>query len=198
MAKALDRPRPKSTIADMIDGDLIDQATGTTPPEAAPPEVEPPESPEPPEEAEVEVTPSAEQGLDARDRPSSLPAQPAGPVPGVLEGQGGLPQRTGEHSDIQKMYRLTPTATRTVQQLSMVLGGSLGFDVNNSVVVRSVLRVVHQALTEIEASVTERVTPRKQPSTAIGNEHLRDALEQEIADAIRAGIQRYAVDNAGQ
>ena len=185
MAKTLDRPRPKSTIADMIDGDLIHQATQPQPPETKPPEESPEQAPK---EAEADATLRAGQVQDAGDRIESLPSNPAPPLPGAAL------QRTGEHSDIQKMYRLTPTATRTVQQLSMALGNQLGFDVNNSVVVRSVLRVVHQALPEIEASVAEQITPRKQPSTAIGNEHVRDALEQEIADAIRVGIQRHAAD----
>ena len=98
------------------------------------------------------------------------------------------PQRTGEHSDIQKMYRLTPTALNTVQELSRAAGTSLGFEVNNSAVIRSILRCIHQALPDIQDAISEQLAPCRQPSTAIGNEHARDAIESNIASAIRSGI----------
>lgn len=175
MAKTLDRPRPKSAIADMIDDSLISQATQPPPPEA-----------------EKAKPTTAEQRAE-----TPALAEPTPMTPAVVPGQGsllgaGVGVRTGEHTDIQKMYRLTPTAHRTVQQLSMSLGTQLGFDVNNSVVIRSVLRAVHDAFAEVEQVIEKQVTPRKQPSTAFGNEHARDALEQEIADAIQLGIQRHA------
>lgn len=161
MAKALDQPRPQSTIADMIDGDLIDQATraGAVP-------------------------------APQKDRPEEPNPVPPNPEPVAT------PQRTGEHTDIQKMYRLTPTAHRTVQQLSMRLGETLGFDVNNSVVIRSVLRVMHDASAEIAQAVEEGLGPRKQPSTALGNEHARDAIEQEIAEVLIRGILGYAASGS--
>lgn len=183
MAKTLDRVRPPSTIADMIDDTLIHQATN-------PPEVvigkDSAESATGAQGAELQASATATS-------PPATPVLDQAPLPGPLSG-AGAGERTGEHSDIQKMYRLTPTAHRTIQQLSMRLGTSLGFDMNNSVVVRSVLRVVHDALAEIDASIEQGLTPRKQPSTAIGNEHARDALEQEIADAIREGIRLHAAN----
>jgi len=174
----------------MVDTSLIDQALEASPPEAPTAEDETPETfvtkkhietPAPAGPMPIATASILEQGLGS------------GVLPGAIPG-GGV--RTGEHTDIQKMYRLTPTAQKTIQRLSMSMGANLGFDVNNSAVIRSVLRVMHDALSEIEQAVDEKLTPRKQPSTAIGNEHARDELEQEIADAILSGILRYAEANA--
>lgn len=173
MAKTLDRPRPTSTIADMIDGGLIEQATTAAPP------------PPPPESSS-----------SAETHPKSI--QSTVPPVHAAHGTGEGIQRTGEHSDIQKMYRLTPTAHRAVQQLSAALSTSLGFDVNNSVVIRSVLRVIHDASADINRAIEQGLSPRKQPSTAIGNEHARDALEAEIAEAIVQGILGYATTRASK
>ena len=93
------------------------------------------------------------------------------------------------------MYRLTPTALRTVQELSNCLSNNLGFEINNSAVIRSILRAVHQAKTEIHRLANKRLQPRRQPSTAIGNEHARDALESELARVIMDGIRQYAENN---
>ena len=42
------------------------------------------------------------------------------------------PQRTGEHTNIQKMYRLTPTAHQILRELTSVISSNVGFEVNNS------------------------------------------------------------------
>jgi|GEM_PF-3364319 len=65
---------------------------------------------------------------------------------------------------------------------------SLGFEVNNSAVIRSILHCIYAALPEIQDVIKKQLSPRRQPSTAIGKEHVRDALEAEIADAITFGI----------
>ena len=161
MAKTLDRARPASTIADMIDESLIEQATqeAETPPPVA------------------ETAPS-------------LTVTPAPSVPGARPGE-----RTGEHTDISKMYRLTPTAVRTTRELSRCLSRNLGFEINNSAVIRSILRVLHQAEADIHRLADEQLKPHQQPSTAIGNEHERDALESKIARIIMAGIRACAATN---
>ena len=116
----------------------------------------------------------------------------------INESTASTPQRTGEHTNIQKMYRLTPTAHQTLRELSSVIGINLGFDVNNSVAIRSFLRIIHDSVSAIEIVATERLTPRRQPSTAIGNEHIRDELESEIADVILAGILQNAANGMSE
>lgn len=159
MAKTLDKDRPKSTIADMIDGGLVEQATQET----------------------AKPVPTAAEMV----APDMVPML-------VIPGAGTVPQRTGERSDIQKMYRLTPAALRTVQELSMNLSSNLGFEIKNSAVIRSILRVIHQALPDICQLTDDGLTPHRQPSTAIGNEHTRDAIESEVAHVITRGILRHA------
>ncbi|MEM6260611.1 MAG: hypothetical protein AAGI37_20360 [Planctomycetota bacterium] len=185
MAKTLGKTRPASTIADMLDDDLIQQATQNTIPEAFKPletipgVVAPVETPV--HEASQEVPPASMPS----SRSTSVPVQDVTAV----KHSGG---RTGEHSDIQKMYRLTPRAARTLLELSRCLGGNLGFEVSNSVIIRSILEVIRQAKPEIHQLVDEQIKPRRKPSTAIGSEHLRDALEAELAGVILDGIQQYA------
>ncbi|MEM9345775.1 MAG: hypothetical protein AAGB26_04065 [Planctomycetota bacterium] len=116
----------------------------------------------------------------------------------INESTVSTPQRTGEHTNIQKMYRLTPTALQTLRELSSVIGINLGFDVNNSMAIRSILRIIHDSAPTIEVLAKERLTPRRQPSTAIGNEHIRDELESEIAEVILAGILRNAANGMSE
>ena len=166
MAKTLDKERPASTISDMIDESLIQQATQEAQVSSATAEVVPaPNIPAAP------LIPEAGQGAAQR--------------PGVIE-------RTGEHTDINKMYRLTPTAAATVQGLGRCLSSSLSFEINNSAVIRSILRAVHLAEAEVHGLANERLKPRQHHATAIGNEHARDALESEIAELIVEGIHQYA------
>jgi len=96
--------------------------------------------------------------------------------------------RTGEAADIQKMYRLTPSAYQTLRRLSMILSDELGFDVAHSAVMRAILRAITTSIEEIEMAADSRIQSRPQPSTAKGNEHLRDAIETEIAAVILKGL----------
>ena len=98
------------------------------------------------------------------------------------------PSRTGEHTDIQKMYRLTPSAYSTLRQLSRAFSDNLGFDVANSAVMRAMLIAMNDAVLQIERIACERLQSRRQLSTAIGNEHARDQLEAELAEIIRSGM----------
>ena len=163
MPRELGKDRPKSTIADMIDFDEIEQAT----------------------DAVAVPNPASPEGQQAHSHS----------MPPISEPATNTPQRTGEHTDIQKMYRLTPTAHRALQKLSLILGENLGFDINNSAVLRSILRIIHDATPTIRQIADERLTVRRQPSTAIGNEHIRDDLESEIAAIILDGIRTCAESN---
>lgn len=169
MAKTLDKDRPASTISDMIDESLIEQAT-----------------------QEAEAFSSTIEVAQAPAITSKPHIQQVGQGAAQLSS---VVERTGEHTDISKMYRLTPTAAGTVQGLSRCLSSHLGYEINNSSAIRSVLRVVHEAQADIQRLASDRLRPRRQPSTAIGNEHLRDALESELAAIILAGIRACAENN---
>ena len=133
---------------------------------------------------------------DASPPSSELTEEPQGsPISTVNVQTPVAPQRTGEHTNIQKTYRLTSTAHSTVQDLSMILSKQIGFDINNSVIIRSILRVIHTAGPEIRKATEEQLSTRQQPATAIGNEHIRDQLESDIADAIFSGILRYLAND---
>jgi hypothetical protein len=151
MPKELNRPRPASSISDMLDTGLIDQAT--TPATSAPQVIQPSQR-------------------DTAEQPSAGHQQPLAVA------------RTGEPADIQRMYRLTPTAYKSLQQLRLVFSSHLGFDVAHSVVMRSILYAIERALPQIEQASAEQLLPCAQPSTAIGNELARDALEHQLTEAI--------------
>lgn len=133
---------------------------------------------------------------DASPSSSELSEELQGPSIPVTDVQTPVtPQRTGEHTNIQKTYRLTPTALKTIQELSRCLSASLEFEINNSSVIRSILWVVHNAISQIHEEVDEQIITMTRPSTAIGNEHLRDELETRIASIILNGISRMAQTN---
>lgn len=156
MPKELDRPRPDSSISDMLDSNLIEQATASEPSSTVP-----------------------------SDNPQTLDPEP---LPEQQQQAVAAPIRTGEPADIQKMYRLTPTAYQALQQLRRAFSSQLGFDVAHSVVMRSVLYAVEKALPQIGRLSESRLQATAQPSTAIGNEHARDLLEEQLADIIAQGF----------
>lgn len=96
------------------------------------------------------------------------------------------PQRTGEATNVQKLFRLTPSAYDTIQQLRQIFGDRLGYVPASSVVTRSILIAAGRALPDIEAAVQQAIPhgTGTAPPTAIGNEHARDRIEQQMADAI--------------
>lgn len=162
MAKSLKQSRPRSSISDMIASEVVEQATQM-----------------------VQVK------ADAPAQETTVP--PVVPLPVVENVHPPAPTpRTGEHTDIQKMYRLTPSAYRTLQQLRLIFSGRLGFDVPNSAAMRSILYAVEQALPDIGRVAAEQVRPCTQPSTAIGNEQVRDSLEKQLAEAVVRGFLLHA------
>ncbi|MEO0966340.1 MAG: hypothetical protein AAFY08_14620 [Planctomycetota bacterium] len=97
-------------------------------------------------------------------------------------------RRTGEHTNIQKMYRLTPSTHGTLDRLAQVLSEPLGFRVANSVAIRAILQAIGPALDYIEGNARRQIKPSSRPSTWAGNEHTREALEAQLAEVIAQGI----------
>jgi len=104
------------------------------------------------------------------------------------ERAAGATSRTGEAASIQKMYRLTPATYTVVRELAAVMSESLGYDLPHSAAIRSLLLALAPVLSDLRALSQQRMQPRRQLSTAVGNEHLRDALEAEIAQIITAAL----------
>lgn len=136
-------------------------------------------------------------GVDLVDRAIESTPNPKGEDQGRVSKEPDSPavrdnnaesRRTGEHTNIQKMYRLTPSAHGTLDRLAQVLSKPLGFRVANSMGVRAVLQAVAPALDHIEDSASRRIEPSSRPSTWAGNEHTREALEAQLAEVIVRGI----------
>ncbi|MEM7682953.1 MAG: hypothetical protein AAF288_13450 [Planctomycetota bacterium] len=94
------------------------------------------------------------------------------------------PARTGEPADIQKQFRLTPSAYATLREMGDAFSNAIGFEVSNSSLFRVLLTAIKPSLPALKQCCEDHLTPVSQPSTAIGCEHLRDEIEVALAHTL--------------
>ncbi|MEQ9617061.1 MAG: hypothetical protein RLN60_03405 [Phycisphaerales bacterium] len=116
----MNQSRPRSSISDLVDSSLIGKSL--TQPETEDQQGEP-------------VIP----GIQTIDE---VPVQPKTPV--------AQSERTGDHTNIQKMFRLTPSAYRTLKELAAIFSEVHGFDDSISAMIRAFLRFVGSVILEIQ------------------------------------------------
>lgn len=161
MPKQLIQGRPRSSISDLVDSSLISK-----------------------------TEPAVSEKLDLQEKPVATGKQERDEVSTIQKVPPVQQERTGEHTNIQKMFRLTPSAYRALKELASIFSEVYGFEVTNSAMVRVLLRMAQSALPDVERYAQEHLAQRSRPSTAIGCEQARDDLEAEIADAINATFKR--------
>lgn len=103
-----------------------------------------------------------------------------------------VPKLTGEPVDITREFHLTRRAARTLKRAVDIYGEAIGGSITNSHFLRALLIVIEDAIPHLEEEAAKpRLRSLKRPSNAPGFEAEREAFEQEMAEAIIAGLRAY-------
>jgi hypothetical protein len=96
-------------------------------------------------------------------------------------------QATGEPADIKRELTLTRSTDDTLSELLALFQRTTGCRLHTSHLMRAMLKVLCQAMPEIEREA-RALGPLRRPSNASGREAERDEFESRLAASLRAGL----------
>jgi uncharacterized protein YbjT (DUF2867 family) len=96
-------------------------------------------------------------------------------------------RQTGEPADIKREFTLTRGTDDTLSELLALYQRTTGCRLHSSHLMRALLRVVREAMPELEREA-KALGRLRRPSNATGREAERDEFEERIAESLRAAF----------
>jgi hypothetical protein len=122
--------------------------------------------------------------------PTTVPGAGQPAVPRAEHEQDVLPaagRQTGEPADIKREFTLTRGTDDTLSELLALYQRTTGCRLHSSHLMRALLRVVREAMPELEREA-KALGRLRRPSNASGREAERDEFEEQLAVSLRAGL----------
>ena len=96
---------------------------------------------------------------------------------------------TGEMAEVKKQFLLTETTLGYLDGTLEVFKSATGAKISQSLFLRSIIKAIHRMKPQLEIEARE-IGKVKLPQKIRGKEHLREQLENQIAEAILSSARR--------